>query len=138
MDTGTIVGATFVAASAMLCVVLWIPYIGARAFVVWGLADFLKNYTEGFPAVAKPEPLWATRAHRAHLNLVETLPAFVGVVWAASATGAGAAITTWAPFFFWARVLHAIVYVAGVPYLRTPVYLASWFAVLMIGVGAVA
>jgi uncharacterized MAPEG superfamily protein len=34
--------------------------------------------------------------------------------------------------FFLARVGHAIVYMLGIPYLRTPVYLVSWAAVLMI------
>jgi uncharacterized MAPEG superfamily protein len=35
--------------------------------------------------------------------------------------------------FFVARVLHAVVYTAGIPYLRTPVYLVSWASILMIG-----
>jgi len=127
----------YVALTSLLCVLLWTPYIGARAFSVWGLRTFLTNYPEGFPTSAPEQPLWAARAQRAHLNLVETLPAFIGVVFAASglvdAPGAAAVVGTWAAVFFWARVGHALVYTAGVPYLRTPVYLVSWVAVLAIG-----
>lgn len=130
----------YVALSATLCVLLWAPYIGARAFVAWGLPAFLRNYTEGFPARSPEQPLWAARAQRAHLNLVETLPAFVAVVWAASViapASAGPAVATWSAVFFWARVAHAFVYIAGIPYLRTPVYLVSWASILAIAVLAV-
>ncbi len=129
-------GILYVALSSLLCVLLWVPYIGARAFLVWGLPTFLRNYPEGFPEKSPEQPLWAARAQRAHLNLVETLPSFIGVVFAASVLGgatASATIATWAGVFFWSRVAHAIVYIGGVPFLRTPVYLVSWAAVLMIG-----
>lgn len=124
----------YLALSGVLTVLLWTPYILARLFV-WGLPTFLNNYPEGFPASQPEPPLWAQRAQRAHLNMVETMPAFVAVVVAAAMleTGTAAAVAQWAAVFFYARVLHAIVYIAGVPYLRTPVYLVSWAAILMIG-----
>ena len=120
--------------SGVLTVLLWTPYILARLFV-WGPVAFLHNYPEGFPARQPQPPIWAERCHRAHLNMVETMPAFIAVVLAAALleTGSGAAVAEWAAVFFYARVLHAIVYIAGVPYLRTPVYLVSWAAILMIG-----
>lgn len=124
----------YLALSGVLTVLLWTPYIVARLFV-WGPLDFLNNYPEGFPATQPEPPLWAQRAQRAHLNMVETMPAFIAVVVAAAAleTGSAAAVAQWAAVFFYARVLHAVVYIAGVPYLRTPVYLVSWAAILMIG-----
>ncbi len=123
----------YLALSGVLTVLLWTPYILARLFV-WGLPTFLNNYPEGFPANQPEPPLWAQRAQRAHLNMVETMPAFIAVVVAAVMLEASsAAIAEWAAVFFYARVLHAIVYIAGVPYLRTPVYLVSWAAILMIG-----
>ena len=128
----------YVALSAVLCAVLWAPYVVAR-LATWGLPTFIHNYAEGFPAQMPEQPLWASRSQRAHLNLVETLPPFIGVVLAAAFTGADvASVTLWATVFFYARVAHAVVYVVGVPYLRTPVYLASWLAILMIGVQAIA
>lgn len=126
---------TYLALSGMLTLPLWTPYILARVFV-WGLPTFLNNYPEGFPATAPKPPLWAERAHRAHLNMVETLPAFVAVIVAATwlvGDAQGALIGTLAQVFFFARVAHAAVYTLGVPYLRTPVYLISWGAILAIG-----
>jgi uncharacterized MAPEG superfamily protein len=42
-------------------------------------------------------------------------------------------IALWAQVFFFARVAHAVVYIAGIPFLRTPVYLLSWASILVIG-----
>jgi len=124
----------YLAASGMLCVLLWTPYILNRVFV-WGIPAFASNYpSRKFPAEAPAIPVWAERAQRAHLNMVETLPAFAAVVLAASLTTANTgAFASWAAVFFWARILHASVYILGVPYLRTPIYLISWASVLMIG-----
>ena len=123
----------YLALSGVLTVLLWTPYIVARLFV-WGLGGFLKNYTGDFPREAPEQPLWAERAQRSHLNMVETMPAFIAVVLAASliTNGTLAAANTWAAVFFYARLVHAFVYIAGIPYLRTPVYLVSWFSILAI------
>ena len=68
--------------------------------------------------------------------MVETLPAFIAVIVAATwlvGDAQGALIGGLAQLFFFARVAHAVVYILGIPYLRTPVYLVSWGAVLAIG-----
>ena len=120
--------------SGVLTLLLWTPYILARMFV-WGIPTFLNNYPEGYPAKQPEPPLWAQRAHRAHLNMVETMPAFIAVVFAASQLASGTALDSvgsWAQVFFLARLVHAVIYILGVPYLRTPVYLVSWFAILAI------
>ena len=129
----------YLALSGLLTILLWTPYILARVFV-WGLPTFLNNYPEGFPAKQPESPLWAQRAHRAHLNMVETMPAFIAVVLAAGLLGnevdAGS-IASWAQIFFIARIAHAAVYILGIPYLRTPVYLVSWASILVIGMLAI-
>ena len=129
----------YLAASGVLTVLMWIPYILARLFT-WGLLTFLHNYPQGFP-VDKPEPpLWAERAKRANLNMVETMPAFIAVVVAAAflnLASTGEVIGHWAMIFFYARTVYWAVYVVGIPYLRTPTYLISWAAVLMIGLQVV-
>lgn len=124
----------YLASSGMLCVLLWVPYIVNRLFV-WGIPAFASNYPHRkFPAEAPAIPVWAERAQRTHLNMVETLPAFAAVVLAAHLTEANpGVVATWAAIFFWARVMHASIYILGVPYLRTPTYLISWAAVLVIG-----
>ena len=131
---------TFLALSGILTVLLWTPYILSRLFV-WGLPTFLNNYPEGFPAKSPEPPLWAQRAQRAHLNMVETMPALIAVIVAAAALVGdtkGALIGALVQVFFYARIGHAVVYTLGIPYLRTPVYLISWASVLLIGYHAIA
>ncbi|MEP3421277.1 MAG: MAPEG family protein [Erythrobacter sp.] len=125
----------YLALSGLLTVLLWTPYITARMFI-WGIPGFLHNYPEGFPAREPETPLWVERSKRAHLNMVETMPAFIAVVVAAGLLNDAAnaqTVGTWAQVFFFARVLHAIVYTLGIPGLRTPVYLVSWASILVIG-----
>ncbi len=127
--------------SGILTILLWTPYITARLFE-WGLPTFLNNYPEGFPKTQPEQAPWAMRAQRAHLNMVETMPAFIAVVVAAVFLGKGnpemgQTAGMWAEIFFFARIGHAIVYILAVPFLRTPVYLVSWLAVLMIGFTAI-
>ncbi|MEP2987617.1 MAG: MAPEG family protein [Parasphingorhabdus sp.] len=126
---------TYLALSGILTVLLWTPYIVGRLFV-WGPLTFLSGYPENFPKEEPETPLWMDRAKRAHLNMVETMPAFVAVVAAAGLLGDASiaeTVGTWAKVFFFARIAHAIVYTLGIPGLRTPVYLISWASILMIG-----
>jgi uncharacterized MAPEG superfamily protein len=37
-----------------------------------------------------------------------------------------------AAVFFWARVAHAIVHIAGMPYLRTAAFFVSWAAMFSV------
>lgn len=125
----------YLALSGILTLLLWTPYIVGRLFV-WGPLTFLTGYPENFPKEEPETPLWMDRAKRAHLNMVETLPAFVAVIAAAGLMDDGSmgnSVAMWAKTFFFARIAHAIVYTLGIPGLRTPVYLVSWAAILMIG-----
>ena len=126
----------YLALAGVFTVLMWVPYILAR-LAAWGLKDFVTNYPQGFPATEPEPPLWAQRAKRAHLNMVETLPAFVAVVIAAAFLQDrvdGEFVGHWAMIFYYARVVHYIVYSLGIPFLRTPSYLVSWAAILAIGV----
>lgn len=126
--------------SGVLTLLLWTPYILSRA-ISWGIPQFLHNYPEDFPREVPEQPLWAVRAQRVHLNMVETMPAFIAVVIAAGFLDMSAdhtvdvaSVSTWAGVFFWARVAYSTVYILAVPYLRTPVYLVSWLSILMIAI----
>jgi uncharacterized MAPEG superfamily protein len=69
---------------------------------------------------------WAGRAARAHHNMLENLVLFAALVLVAFAAGkTNSATLLGAQLFFWARVAHAIVYVAGIPWLRTAAWLVS-------------
>lgn len=65
-------------------------------------------------------PAWAARAQRAHANLMENLPHYAIVVLVTATTQHTNALTAMAGWvFLGARVAHAIVYIAGVTYVRT-------------------
>lgn len=69
---------------------------------------------------------WAGRAARAHHNMLESLVLFAALVLVAVAAGKTNANTLLgAQIFFWARLVYAVVYIAGVPWLRTAVWFAS-------------
>ena len=106
-------------ASAMLVPALTLPIAAARGQVpkgnAWGFGN-RDTPLEGTPA-------WGDRAVRAHMNLVENLPTYAVLVLIAHAIGATYATTAiGGGIFLGARVLHAAVYIAGVPYIRTAAF----------------
>jgi uncharacterized MAPEG superfamily protein len=104
--------------SAVLCLVLPFVYLTGRVAREGGLTWGLGNRETPFAV-----PPWVGRAQRGHANLVENLPAFIILVLAAHVTGrANATTALGATLFFWGRVAHAIVYTAGIVYLRTAVF----------------
>lgn len=71
-------------------------------------------------------PGMAGRAKRAHLNMVENMVLFAALVLIAAVAGKANAMTAMgAMIFFWARLGYGIVYVIGVPWLRTVLWFAS-------------
>jgi uncharacterized MAPEG superfamily protein len=102
---------------------LWVPYILDR-IATRGLLDAV-----GYPANPKPQSPWAVRLMRAHDNAVENLVVFAALVLVANAVGvsngvvAGAAVV-----YFWARVVHAVAYTFGVPWLRTLAFTVGFVA----------
>jgi uncharacterized MAPEG superfamily protein len=65
----------------------------------------------------------AGRAQRAHRNMLESLVLFAALVLVAQAAGkANATTALGAEIFFWARLVYAIVYLVGIPWLRTGVW----------------
>lgn len=76
----------------------------------------------------------ALRAQRAHLNMLESLAIFAIFVLVAQLTGrANATTALGATLFFWARVAHAIIYLAGIPWLRTAAWAVSLVGIIMVG-----
>ena len=76
---------------------------------------------------------WAGRARRAHLNMLESLAIFAIVVLVAHVAGrANATTALGASLFFWGRLAFALIYVAGVPWLRTAVWLVSIAGIVLV------
>lgn len=76
---------------------------------------------------------WALRAQRAHVNMLESLVVFAIFVLVAHTTGRLDENTTLgANLFFWGRVAYALVYLIGIPWLRTLLWAVSVVGLLMI------
>ena len=113
--------------SVVLAIVqMVVAVLGAQSQV--GLPTLAGN-REKMPALTG----WGLRAQRAHLNMLESLVVFAIVVLVAQigdrtneTTALGAAL------FFWGRLAYAIVYVIGVPWLRTAVWTVSVAGILLV------
>ncbi len=67
-------------------------------------------------APTSPLPDWVNRANRAHLNAVESFAPFAAVTLVAHVLGVSTALTAGAAaVFFFARLAHAVVHIAGFP-----------------------
>jgi uncharacterized MAPEG superfamily protein len=115
----------YLAWTAMLTAVLWIPYISGQVLTNGFLTPV--NYRD---PTAREVPLWGQRANRAHINAVESFAPFAALVLVAHVGGvSNEATAMWAAVFFWARLAHAVVYVLGIPFLRTIIFTAGFVAV---------
>jgi uncharacterized MAPEG superfamily protein len=76
---------------------------------------------------------WAGRAQRAHRNMLENLILFAILVLVAQAVGIRNGTTLLgAQLFFWGRVAHAVLYIAGIPWARTAAWGVSVIGLLLI------
>jgi len=76
---------------------------------------------------------WAGRACRAHRNMLENLVLFAALVIVVVLAGKSNATTLLgAQIFLWARVAYAAAYVAGIPWLRTGIWLVSMVGLVML------
>jgi uncharacterized MAPEG superfamily protein len=118
--------------SAVLTVLLTLPYSTGH-MLTRGLYVVAGN-REDFPAGSG----WIGRAHRAHLNMVENMVPFAALVLAAAVAGKADGWTALgSQVFFYSRVLHAVVYIAGVPWLRTFAWLGGVTGMVMVLYGIV-
>lgn len=115
----------YLAYTAILTASLWIPYIVSQVMTNGFLTP--ANYVDPTP---RSVPLWGKRADRTYLNAVETFAPFAALVILAHVSGKANAMTAfWAACFFWMRLTHAVVYLLGVPYVRTLAFTFGYFAV---------
>ena len=98
------------------------------AFMQVGL-PMLAGNRENLPAIAG----WAGRAARAHRNMLENLALLIPLVVVAVVSGKTNAMTLLgAQIFVYARLAYAVVYVIGVPWLRTGVWFVSVVGMILI------
>jgi uncharacterized MAPEG superfamily protein len=101
--------------TAVMTGLFWVPYILNRLKEmgpIKAVCDSNANMT--------PRAKWADRMMRAHRNAVENLVVFAPLVLALQVVGISTPVTVMAcKVYFLARLVHFIVYTAGVPVVRT-------------------
>src|SRR5579862_5443092 len=108
--------------TALLALGLPFVYLAGLTQIPGGVAWGLGNRAEALEDM----PEWAARAQRAHLNLLQNLAPFAILVLVAQVSGkANATTALGATIFFAARMAHAVIYTAGIKYLRTLVFAIS-------------
>jgi uncharacterized MAPEG superfamily protein len=113
---------------ALLTELLTLPPLVARGSVPGGIRWIFYNRDTVLDGVAP----WGGRAVRAHDNLADNLAMYAAVIGIAHITGATNGTTLIAGIVLLiARILHAMVYIAGIPYLRTAVFAVGQFAMLV-------
>ena len=110
--------------SVVLTGLLWLPYIVDR-IMVRGLMGALDNPKPK----AKPQSDWAQRLYFAHTNAVDNLVLFAPLVLILDSRNISTTTTAIAcAVYFWARLVHAVVYAAGITVLRTLAFAVAWLA----------
>ncbi len=118
---------------------MWLLWAVALTFAQMLVAVGGATLQVGLPMLAgnreglAPCTGWAGRAQRAHHNLLENLVLLAALVLMAVVSGKTNAMTLLgAQLFFWARLAYAFVYLAGIPWLRTAVWLVSVIGLALI------
>lgn len=107
-------------AQMLVSVLLALPQVGLPA---------LAGNREGMSALTG----MAGRAIRAHYNMLENLALFAALVLVAAITGRANEMTALgAQLFFWARLAYAVIYLIGIPWLRTGVWAVSVAGLVLI------
>ena len=107
----------------------WLPYILDR-IRVRGLVAALTSTTA---EVTDDQSQWAKRAIRAHLNAIENLAVMAPAVLIAHALNISTSATQTAVMvYFVARLVHYLVYTAGIPVVRTLAFAVGWMATVTV------
>jgi uncharacterized MAPEG superfamily protein len=118
---------TMLTYTAGLTALMWLPYILAHIMNV-GLLPALT-----YQADDTPLPVWAGRAKKAHANAIENLAPFAALVIVAHLSDAANNATAYAAIaYFWARLAHYGLYMAGVPFGRTTMFTIGWLSMVCI------
>ena len=113
---------------ALLTELLTGPPLVARCRAPGGVKWIFHNRDTELAGVAP----WGGRAVRAHANMADNLALYAAVIGIAVATGAANGVTLAAGVVLLvARVVYAVVYIAGIPYLRTAVFAVAQIAMLV-------
>ncbi|MSO66886.1 MAG: MAPEG family protein [Pseudolabrys sp.] len=110
--------------TVILTGLMWVPYIIDR-IMVRGVMGAMANPSRK----DKAQSPWAMRLYFAHSNAVENLVIFAALVMILDSLGHSTQSTAIAcAVYFWARLAHVVVYVMGIPVLRTLAFAVGFLA----------
>lgn len=109
---------------------MWVPYVCGR-MLTHGVLRAIGTPGPGYPV----DEAWMDRAKRAHVNAVENLAVFAPLVIVSAVTGINNGTTLISAYVYVAaRLLHYVIYTAGIPVVRTVAFLAGACATVVLGV----
>lgn len=118
---------------------VWLAWAVALTFAQMLVAVSGATAQVGLPALAgnrerlPPITGWADRAARAHRNMLESLVLFAALVLiAVVANKTNSTTLLGAQLFFWGRLAYAVVFIAGIPWLRTAVWAVAVVGLVLI------
>jgi uncharacterized MAPEG superfamily protein len=112
---------TYLGWLTLITALLWIPYT-LNMIKVRGLLDAV-----GYPENPKPMAPWANRMKAAHYNMIENLVIFgLLVLILNDASISNDTTITASVIFFWARIIHVVVYTFAIPWVRTITFLIGF------------
>ena len=119
-----------------LKVLLWmivLTFVQILVAVLFANAELGLGMLAGNRENLPPLTSFAGRAQRAHHNTMESLPLFIALVLIAQIAGkANGATLFGAELFFWGRLAHWLIYVIGIPWLRTLAWVVSVIGMVVI------
>ena len=111
--------------TVLMTSLFWVPYILNRI----GVRGLITAISGTGPEHTDDQSRWAQSAIKAHQNAVENLAIFAPAVLVAHAAGISTPITqTAAMVYFFARLVHFLVYTFGIPVVRTLAFAVGWAA----------
>jgi uncharacterized MAPEG superfamily protein len=114
--------------TALMTALFWVPYVLNR-MVMSGLGGALA----GTSPKSEGHADWANRAIKAHTNAIENLAIFAPIVLTAHVLNiSNGATKTAVVVYFFARLIHFVVYSAAIPVTRTLAFTAGWLAQIVI------
>ncbi|MEM0922943.1 MAG: MAPEG family protein [Pseudomonadota bacterium] len=119
----------WLAAVALLTALMWVPYI-LSVLAEMGVVNALMGRVGDDPGNAA----WAIRAQHAHRNAIENLVIFAPLAIGVHVAGVGSSATAAAAMVtFWARLAHYLAYCAGIPVVRTLLFVVGVICQLTLG-----
>lgn len=117
----------YLASVAILTLLLRVPWMVDKVRIR-GLAK-----VTGYPKDSEPLSGWGRRAWIAHEDAVHNLVVFAVLVITLHLAGESNAWTRGAAaLYFWARLVHGVVYLLGIPRIKTAAFLAGFVAMLVL------